>query len=138
MGVQGEVAQVKCTVRYFFHSHSLRNPTQKAKRRKLAEGMKQAIDDKWEESLEQVQGKQREVLLRVRKGQSVFFTGPAGCGKSFLLKHLVKLLPSDSTHATSSTGITALHISGCTIFHWAGIGVSAEPTAEVRPQATPS
>ncbi len=62
-------------------------------------------------------------------GKSVFITGSAGCGKSLILKALVKLIrQGDSTRqgrvvvVTSSTGISAEHIDGVTINFFAGIG----------------
>ncbi|NXJ38838.1 PIF1 helicase, partial [Ciconia maguari] len=47
---------------------------------------------------------QAAVLGAVRSGKSVFFTGCAGTGKSFLLKKIVGSLPPKSTYATASTG----------------------------------
>ncbi len=54
----------------------------------------------------------------------VFFSGSAGTGKSHLLHTLIsKCLPQDGTVSpTSTTGITATHISGLTLYAWSGIG----------------
>ena len=41
---------------------------------------------------------QQSVVEAVRAGQSVFFTGCAGSGKSFLLSYLKHSLPSESKH----------------------------------------
>ena len=69
----------------------------------------------------------REVL----GGASVFLTGGAGVGKSFLLRTLVERLPSDTTAVTASTGIAACQIGGVTIHHWAGIGGGERPLPEM-------
>uniref|UniRef100_A0A8D0F0W7 ATP-dependent DNA helicase n=1 Tax=Strix occidentalis caurina TaxID=311401 RepID=A0A8D0F0W7_STROC len=65
---------------------------------------------------------QEAVLDAVRSGKSIFFTGCAGTGKSFLLKKIVGSLPPKSTYATASTGVAACHIGGTTLHAFAGIG----------------
>ncbi|MPC39219.1 ATP-dependent DNA helicase PIF1 [Portunus trituberculatus] len=65
---------------------------------------------------------QRKVVQAVSSGQSVFFTGSAGTGKSFLLQRLVGSLPPESTFITASTGVAASHIGGCTLHAFAGVG----------------
>ncbi len=65
---------------------------------------------------------QRAVLAAVRTGKSVFFTGAAGSGKSYLLTAIVKALKSQTLYVTASTGMAALNISGQTIHSFAGIG----------------
>ena len=61
----------------------------------------------------------QHVLDVVSRGQSVFFTGSAGTGKSFLLRrvvsHLRTLKGHDSVFVTASTGIAACAIGGVTI-----------------------
>ena len=55
----------------------------------------------------------------VLMGENVFFTGSAGTGKSFLLKHLVNVLAGEhrdgGVFVTASTGCAALAINGCTL-----------------------
>ncbi|KAK4819945.1 hypothetical protein QYF61_015845 [Mycteria americana] len=70
---------------------------------------------------------QAAVLGAVRSGKSVFFTGCAGTGKSFLLKKIVGSLPPKSTYATASTGVAACHIGGTTLHAFAGIGSGKAP-----------
>ncbi|XP_042660056.1 ATP-dependent DNA helicase PIF1 isoform X1 [Tyto alba] len=70
---------------------------------------------------------QEAVLGAVRSGKSVFFTGCAGTGKSFLLKKIVGSLPPKSTYATASTGVAACHIGGTTLHSFAGIGSGKAP-----------
>jgi len=66
---------------------------------------------------------QREVLDAVMRGESVFFTGCAGTGKSFLLRQIIQQLPRDTTFVTAPTGIAACHLGGVTLHNFAGIGL---------------
>ncbi|KAM6396341.1 ATP-dependent DNA helicase PIF1 [Pluvialis apricaria] len=70
---------------------------------------------------------QEAVLGAVRSGKSIFFTGCAGTGKSFLLKKIVGSLPPKSTYATASTGVAACHIGGTTLHAFAGISSGKAP-----------
>ncbi|XP_066048720.1 ATP-dependent DNA helicase PIF1 [Chamaea fasciata] len=70
---------------------------------------------------------QEAVLGAVRSGKSIFFTGSAGTGKSFLLKRIVGSLPPNITYATASTGVAACHIGGTTLHAFAGIGSGQAP-----------
>ena len=65
---------------------------------------------------------QSSVLEKVKKGQTIFFTGSAGTGKSYLLKEIIAVLPPDTTYATASTGSAASQIGGTTLHSFAGIG----------------
>ncbi|XP_054742874.1 ATP-dependent DNA helicase PIF1 [Anastrepha obliqua] len=65
---------------------------------------------------------QLEVLRACTSGKSVFFTGSAGTGKSFLLRKIISALPPDGTVATASTGVAACLIGGTTLHAFAGIG----------------
>ncbi|KAH9821631.1 PIF1-like helicase-domain-containing protein [Melampsora americana] len=75
---------------------------------------------------------QQAVLDQVLKGQSVFFTGSAGTGKSVLLRHIITALKlnykskPDSVVVTASTGMAACAIGGTTIHSFAGIGIALE------------
>ncbi|NXJ73682.1 PIF1 helicase, partial [Trogon melanurus] len=73
---------------------------------------------------------QEAVLGAVRSGKSIFFTGCAGTGKSFLLKKIVGSLPPKSTYATASTGVAACHIGGTTLHAFAGIGSGKAPLGQ--------
>ena len=68
---------------------------------------------------------QRKIVDCVLSGVSVFFTGGAGTGKSFLLQKLVKILNPRTTVVTASTGLAACHLNGVTLHHWGGIGIGA-------------
>lgn len=69
---------------------------------------------------------QFEVLQSIMLGKSVFYTGAAGTGKSYILKVLVdvmtKLERAEHLVLTASTGIASCNIRGQTIHSWAGVG----------------
>ncbi|XP_073922308.1 ATP-dependent DNA helicase PIF1 isoform X2 [Castor canadensis] len=78
----------------------------------------------------QLSQEQAAVLKVVLKGQSIFFTGSAGTGKSYLLKRILGSLPPTGTVATASTGVAACHIGGTTLHAFAGIGSGKAPLAQ--------
>jgi Cdc6-like AAA superfamily ATPase len=57
----------------------------------------------------------------ILSGKSIFFTGSAGTGKSFLLKEIVKELkkvkPDGAVFVTATTGIAACNIV-CLVLRW--------------------
>jgi ATP-dependent DNA helicase PIF1 len=65
---------------------------------------------------------QARVLEMVKSGESVFFTGSAGTGKSHLLKRIIQSLPPDTTFPTASTGAAACLVGGTTLHAFAGMG----------------
>jgi ATP-dependent DNA helicase PIF1 len=81
---------------------------------------------KKEESIK-LNPEQAEGLALVRAGQNVFLTGPAGTGKSVLLRELRKAYPGIAV--TGSTGISALNVEGCTLHSWAGFTINEKETA---------
>ena len=56
------------------------------------------------------------------KGNNVFYTGSAGCGKSTVLKHLVPLLRQEGKRVDiiTPTGRAALEVNGRTLYNYAG------------------
>lgn len=70
---------------------------------------------------------QMDVLKAISNGKSVFFTGAAGSGKSFILKILQDLFyltyQREKIAFTAPTGVAACNIGGRTINSWAGIGL---------------
>lgn len=74
------------------------------------------------EVIEVLNEQQKMVLETCKAGRSVFFTGSAGTGKSFLLRKIISTLPPDGTVATASTGVAACLIGGTTLHSFAGIG----------------
>lgn len=73
---------------------------------------------------------QHVVDIVIKNGENVFFTGAAGTGKSFLLKHLISKLKrkySTGVAITASTGLAAVTIGGITINRFAGCGIGTDP-----------
>ena len=70
---------------------------------------------------------QETVLKQVKEGRSVFFTGSAGVGKSYLLQQCVEALQDkygkERVGVAASTGIAATHILGTTIHALSGCGL---------------
>lgn len=87
-------------------------------------------------ALDDVQGfaelseEQQSVARVVASGRNIFFTGPAGTGKSHLLSFLVRYLTARHSAAgvavTATTGIAAQNIGGCTLHSFSGLGMSDE------------
>ncbi|MBP9667177.1 AAA family ATPase [Candidatus Saccharibacteria bacterium] len=66
-----------------------------------------------------------EILL---SGESVFLTGPAGSGKTYVLNQFIRLAKHEGKHVsiTATTGLAASHLGGTTIHSWCGIGIHDE------------
>lgn len=68
------------------------------------------------------------MLRMILSGKSVFFTGAAGTGKSFLLHSIVdalrKRFNNDQVGITATTGLAAVNIGGQTIHRWGGLGLA--------------
>lgn len=66
----------------------------------------------------------------MKQGKSVFLTGPAGSGKSFVLNKFIREMKRQKKNVaiTASTGIAATHINGTTIHSWSGLGIRDELT----------
>eukprot|EP00980_Cylindrotheca_fusiformis_P012065 scaffold2898_cov114-Cylindrotheca_fusiformis.AAC.1 len=80
--------------------------------------------------LPQLNSKQAQAVQAIKDGKNVFLTGPAGTGKSVVLKHILDYLnrtkESDEWVAVAPTGTTAVALGGQTIHSFAGIGVPLE------------
>ncbi|KKT89838.1 MAG: Exonuclease V subunit alpha [Candidatus Moranbacteria bacterium GW2011_GWC2_45_10] len=70
--------------------------------------------------------KQKTALDILKLGHSVFLTGPAGSGKTHVLKQYIEYLKKNNigVAVTASTGIAATHMNGQTIHSWSGMGIS--------------
>lgn len=68
---------------------------------------------------------QSDALLLLKSGFSVFLTGQAGSGKTYVLNQYIAYLRTNhiAVAITASTGIAATHMNGMTIHSWAGIGI---------------
>ncbi|MBQ9020020.1 AAA family ATPase [Candidatus Saccharibacteria bacterium] len=69
----------------------------------------------------------QEVALGILlSGKSVFLTGPAGAGKTFVLNEFIRRAKREglSVAKTATTGLAATHLSGNTIHAWSGIGIN--------------
>ena len=64
---------------------------------------------------------QRAIVDGVNDKQNMMVTGPAGTGKSEVLKHIRK---KRKMTVTSTTGITAVAVNGKTIHSWMGQGIT--------------
>jgi ATP-dependent DNA helicase PIF1 len=68
--------------------------------------------------------KQNEAYSRMAKGESIFLTGPAGTGKTSVIKIFTRNYSEQKTIAvTSSTGTSALLMNGTTLHSYTGIGL---------------
>lgn len=68
---------------------------------------------------------QKEALDILKTGRSVFLTGAAGSGKTYVLREYISYLQSLDANIgiTASTGIAATHMGGITIHSWSGLGI---------------
>jgi len=73
---------------------------------------------------------QPQILEMLKSGQNAFLTGPAGCGKTFLLNQYIEYLKENNVEVgiTASTGIAATHLNGRTIHSWCGMGINPKLT----------
>ena len=77
-------------------------------------------------------GQQKIFDLVVKEGKSVFFTGPAGSGKTALLNYMIEALKNkpnikeENIYITASTGIAAINIGGTTLHSYVGTGIVDE------------
>jgi len=73
---------------------------------------------------------QQLVVNAAALGESFFYTGPAGTGKSFVLKVVTNKLkenkPPRSVFITASTGVAACNIGGTTLHSFAGVGLGTK------------
>lgn len=82
-----------------------------------------------EATLPPLSEEQAEVLEAVKRGVNVFFTGPAGSGKTLLISYIKQYLTQQGIQfaVTAPTGVAALLLGGGTIHSWAGLGKGDQP-----------
>lgn len=68
-----------------------------------------------------------------KKGHSIVITGPAGCGKSYLISKMKEYCRDNMINVavTALTGAAASLIGGVTIHGWAGIGLAKGSAREI-------
>lgn len=101
-----------------------------------AEGVQHAMKSTVKQSAIAL-SKEQEVVkdLVTEKGKSVFFTGPAGTGKSVLMRAIIAQLKRkhakdpDRLAVTASTGLAACNIGGMTLHSFSGIGLGKDDVA---------
>lgn len=73
---------------------------------------------------------QKQAFSLVQSGKNIFLTGPAGSGKSYLIRHIVEWVESQGKKVglTALTGCAALLLGqkAKTLHSWAGIGLGRE------------
>ena len=69
--------------------------------------------------------KQQQAFDLFKAKKSLFITGPAGCGKSFIIKQIQQHCQKNNINVgvTAMTGAAAALIGGQTLHRWAGIGL---------------
>ena len=74
---------------------------------------------------------QQEALNILKMGYSVYLTGEAGTGKTYVLNSFIPWLREHGVEpsVTASTGIAATHLGGTTIHSWSGIGIRDKITS---------
>ncbi len=73
---------------------------------------------------------QETALGILKTGASIFLTGSAGTGKTYVLNQYIDFLRRAGIvyAVTASTGIAATHIGGMTIHSWSGLGIRSTLT----------
>lgn len=79
---------------------------------------------------------QSEALLQLIVGNNVFLSGPAGSGKSYIIRKYCDLIqeinPKINIYRTSTTGLSALNIKGDTIQSYSGQGIAKDSYEELK------
>lgn len=75
---------------------------------------------------------QVEVFGRLLNGENLFISGPAGSGKTTIIKRFIELIDAQfdgcfNIEVTASTGLAASLINGKTIHSWSGLRVLDKP-----------
>lgn len=88
----------------------------------------------------QLSREQRSLFNKIiKKKKSLFFTGCAGTGKTFLLKKIISQYKEDNNNPgslaiTASTGRAAFSIGGTTLHSFVGVGLGLESIDKLIPK----
>ena len=88
--------------------------------------LKEVFDAVTEKAPAKVHPTYRNILKAIAQGRNIFLTAPGGCGKSFFLNQLSRVL-SDRITLTATTGVAALGINGTTLHSALGLGLGNKP-----------
>lgn len=95
-----------------------------------------------EEELEDVSlsEAQKRVLDVIMQRKSIFYSGAAGTGKSFILRIVQELFnytkKSSKLSITATTGIAACNVRGMTIHSWSGVGIGTDSLEQTVAKAS--
>ena len=82
---------------------------------------------------------QYRVINAILQRKSVFFTGAAGTGKSYILRVLQDIMAhlgkTSAIAFTAPTGVAACNVRGLTIHSWGGIGLGEDPVEKMLAKA---
>ncbi|MFT6332174.1 MAG: ATP-dependent DNA helicase PIF1 [Lentimonas sp.] len=81
-------------------------------------------------SIKLLSEEQKQAVYEIEDGNSVFISGSAGTGKSYLLQYLKANYGDHGLHITASTGIAAVNVGGQTLHSWAAIGLGNLPAEQ--------
>ncbi len=82
-------------------------------------------------SIKLLSADQKQAVYDIEDGESIFVSGSAGTGKSFLLQYLKANYCDAGLHITASTGIAAVNVGGQTLHSWAAIGLGNLPAEQI-------
>jgi ATP-dependent DNA helicase PIF1 len=82
-------------------------------------------------SIKLLSKEQKEAVYAIEDGESIFVSGSAGTGKSYLLQYLKTNYCDHGLHITASTGIAAVNVGGQTLHSWAAIGLGNLPAEQI-------
>ncbi|MES2677972.1 MAG: PIF1 family ATP-dependent DNA helicase [Pseudomonadota bacterium] len=82
-------------------------------------------------SIKLLSAEQKQAVYALEDGESIFISGSAGTGKSYLLQYLKANYSDSGLHITASTGIAAVHVGGQTLHSWAAIGLGNLPAEQI-------
>jgi ATP-dependent DNA helicase PIF1 len=88
---------------------------------------------------EELSADQKHVFDLVKARRSIFFTGAAGTGKSFLFRkireYLISIHGVECVGVTATTGAAAINVRGITIHSYAGLGIGEGTIEEMCAKA---